>query len=548
MALPLLRRRPSAERMTVQQLIERVIDGNVRVPPFQRGLRWGPRDCELLIDSIVRGYPVGTLLLWRRPAEAGVLRLGPIELEVPAQSQAYWVVDGQQRITALVNVLVHDGSSPRSPLALDYDLTADRVVRAAAAHTPGSVRMPLHRVVDAADLGEWAMATGLDRDTARRAFEIGRTTREYELAAYVVDAEDERALRVIFQRTNATGKRLQAHEIFSGLHGGGAGDSPSTLSALGSELMILGFGRISDRWLHQAALAVAGIDSTATLPRQYREPGTLELAIRDSLAPLRRSIEFLRDVAGIPHVGLLPYGLVLPVLARFFSVHPAPKERTEELLRRWVWRGAISEVHRGDVVPERRQNFSAIREKDEEGSVQRLLELVPRSEPAAFELALPRFTTTHADAKVWLAALAALDPRRLDTGDPVDISALMNGHVNSLPTIVDPGKAGERERTLALSVVNRLLLPTADFARLEVQEQIAVAASRTPELLASHGLDEAACVALAEGRRTDALNLREPRLREHVRAFVRTNARWDESDRPTLDYLMGDEVGEPASA
>src|SRR5690606_13585829 len=58
---------------------------------------------------------------------------------------------------------------------------------------------------------------------------------------------------------------------------------------------------------------------------------------------LRITIEFLRDVAHIPHVAVRPYELPVVVLARFFAIHPRPSERSILLLRRWLWRGSLGE-------------------------------------------------------------------------------------------------------------------------------------------------------------------------------------------------------------
>ena len=42
-------------------------------------------------------------------------------------------------------------------------------------------------------------------------------------------------------------------------------------------------------------------------------------------AALREVVVFLRDVAEIPHIKLLPYSNVVPVLVRYFRLHGAPR-------------------------------------------------------------------------------------------------------------------------------------------------------------------------------------------------------------------------------
>lgn len=47
---------PSAFSLTVRKLIGRVLEGAVRVPKFQRPLRWKSQDVIKLFDSILKGY------------------------------------------------------------------------------------------------------------------------------------------------------------------------------------------------------------------------------------------------------------------------------------------------------------------------------------------------------------------------------------------------------------------------------------------------------------------------------------------------------------
>ena len=58
------------------------IDSKVRIPAFQRGLVWKPRQVELLWDSILRGFPIGSFVL-------------------SEEADGYYLMDGQQRFNAI---------------------------------------------------------------------------------------------------------------------------------------------------------------------------------------------------------------------------------------------------------------------------------------------------------------------------------------------------------------------------------------------------------------------------------------------------------------
>jgi uncharacterized protein with ParB-like and HNH nuclease domain len=52
-----------SEPLTVRKSIEKLLDGTVRIPGFQRPFVWEPSRAALLMDSLYKGYPIGSLLL-----------------------------------------------------------------------------------------------------------------------------------------------------------------------------------------------------------------------------------------------------------------------------------------------------------------------------------------------------------------------------------------------------------------------------------------------------------------------------------------------------
>ena len=112
---PRLPRKPEARTEKVEDLVERVLRGVVRVPEFQRGLKWDADDVRDLFDSIHRGYPIGSLLFYKRPAAAARLEVGPLKIDAREISEAWWVVDGQQRLTALAGCLARPIPIPTEP-------------------------------------------------------------------------------------------------------------------------------------------------------------------------------------------------------------------------------------------------------------------------------------------------------------------------------------------------------------------------------------------------------------------------------------------------
>ena len=112
---------PVAKTLSVVDLVGETLKGRIRIPEFQRPLRWQWEDVRRLFDSIVKGYPIGSVLLWIRPAPEATIRLGGRCIPARQFDDGWWVVDGQQRLTSLANALSEEGSRD-DRFALAYDL------------------------------------------------------------------------------------------------------------------------------------------------------------------------------------------------------------------------------------------------------------------------------------------------------------------------------------------------------------------------------------------------------------------------------------------
>ncbi len=100
-------------------LIEDIKHGNIALPDIQRPFVWSAAKVRDLFDSMYRGYPVGTIMLWETGAEVGTKQVGGGESDrVPK----LLIVDGQQRLTALYAVL-----SGRSVLTKNFEQKRIRI-------------------------------------------------------------------------------------------------------------------------------------------------------------------------------------------------------------------------------------------------------------------------------------------------------------------------------------------------------------------------------------------------------------------------------------
>lgn len=207
------------EIWTVDQLVRGINDPHspikVEIPKFQRSVVWGERQRQTLIESIFRGYPFGSLLLYKKPGGA---------------KDVYQVVDGLQRSSTLVRYqeaplsyvtrdLLHDETVAKLAqlLGMNKDdatkkvLDALKVVgKATNANTIKIAKLLCDSTVAANELDEvWGLTAEL-LDLLAQGSDISKSS--IPVIVYSGDAAD---LPEIFERVNQQGTKLSKYELLA---------------------------------------------------------------------------------------------------------------------------------------------------------------------------------------------------------------------------------------------------------------------------------------------------------------------------------------------
>lgn len=512
--------------------MRKVLDGQIRVPEFQRPLKWDVGDVKLLLDSIYRGYPVGTLLLWQRKAGDERLRYGSIVIEAPERHDALLVVDGQQRLRALTQALAGAGH-PKEEFAVFFDLRDESFVHIAARDEPAAWHVPMTEVLDSEKLITWVIGRPLSEPERRAVIVLGKRIREFQVPGYLVATDHQAAVQEIFRRANDTGRRMDAHDVFNAIHHREGAAQPANVRDVAAALGPLQFGGPDEATLLQMFAAIRGVDATKErVPQLGAEAHPQMLLLQRSAAA---TVAFLRRDARIPHAWLLPYRQPLMALARFFARFPEPHPRSRELLARWLWRGALTGEHTGATV--RTREMIAAIEDDETKAVHALLATVPTGPTGPTDDAIQEpFNWGSARSKVHALALLDLGPRDLVTGVPlVPAEALVD----------TPGDSEAlRWERLARKILDR---PRGDVANILLHGptrrglKSAIVACDDTTWLASHAISGAAHRALKFDHDEEFLALRRDALVDVIVGFTGRRAGWGELDAPAVESVLAED-------
>jgi hypothetical protein len=544
---------PTAFSLTVRRIIGRVQAGEIRVPPFQRPLRWTAADVVKLFDSLLKGYPIGSLLFWKQEfAAEPALRVGSARINAPAVPDGWFIVDGQQRTTALAAALLDLDQGGDLRWAIYFDPTTNQFTSVPPDVANVRRHVPLSALGDIRRLGKWFRTCDLSEDEQSRVEEVQQRLLDYEVPGYLMETDDVDALRGVFARLNSTGVRMRADEVFQALLGSEAGNRQAgpgriDLATLQAACDLDSFGQIPRPEALKVLLAMSGLYPSTRLKNlgEYAEARFLDALARlgfwkqlenlgdhaaanlvdagEASDALRRTVAFLQAPidaaepgAGIPAYAFLPYPVAFVVLARWFHLFPEPDPTTRRELSRWLWRGVSMGLHQRAAVSAMRRQVREIRADSMEGSLRSLLAAV--GEPVSREWSIEPFHANDAASRVEILTMLARVPR--DRSGPVSWQALVSTGVRVAREIVHSASwksFPEAAQVLARTAANRALLD-ARHTGLSA-EFLSWTWDADREALESHLIDGPAFVALQNDLPAFLMH-RAARLRAEVAAFL----------------------------
>ena len=86
----------------VGDLVKDVRNGRIGLPDLQRPFVWKDNKVRELFDSMLKGYPIGYIMLWESPSDYESKKISIGDNQKTYDEPKELVIDGQQRLTALV--------------------------------------------------------------------------------------------------------------------------------------------------------------------------------------------------------------------------------------------------------------------------------------------------------------------------------------------------------------------------------------------------------------------------------------------------------------
>ncbi len=315
-----------------EALFQEIDGGQIKLPMFQREFVWDKEQTANLIDSILRGFPIGTFVFWRTRDELRSYReLGNHKLPPTRKNEhASYVLDGQQRITSLYAIrkgirIAKDGREiDYKDIYIDLDYSEaedDRIV--VVNRKEGRTYVSVHDVLTKM-MGEFHRNFLSEKADLIENYKIKLTTYNFSIILitdYPIDIACD-----IFTRINTGGKTLTLFEIMVAMtYDDGKGfDLAERYEELvdGTDkddicLAKAKFDTIPETTVMQVVAAITNGNIRSRDILKIRREVFIKNwdATKNSLF---MAVDFIRSELGVPVSQILPYSVVLVPLAYFF--------------------------------------------------------------------------------------------------------------------------------------------------------------------------------------------------------------------------------------
>ncbi|WP_165667229.1 DUF262 domain-containing protein [Metapseudomonas otitidis] len=336
------KRDPKPEVLRLEELALLVKSGEIKLPRFQRPFVWKRPDMLKLLDSIYKGYPIGSLLLWnssqRLKSERDIAGLHVDDK--PAIYPTNYLLDGQQRLTTLCGALFWEGNQVNSIWNIHFDLENEIFVYPKDQNLV--TMFPLNKLMNTRDFIHQCMKfEHHDNKIAftDRAERVLRSIKDYKIAVVMIGDMSIEEVAPIFERINSTGRKLTIVDLMMAATWSNGFDLSAEIETTKSICETLGFSGISEQAILRsiAASADLGVNKEDIQKLRNLNPAQLKTAASNCTAAFERAVTWMMENLPVRDASYLPYGLYLTHLVEIFRIVNTPTEQQSHEMLSWFW-------------------------------------------------------------------------------------------------------------------------------------------------------------------------------------------------------------------
>lgn len=412
--------------LTFEQLKNKINEGNIKIPQFQREFVWKKEDAAKLLDSVVKGFPIGSFILWETKSRLrSIKNIGGIALPNASDGEVlYYVLDGQQRITSIYASMLGVKIEKEDYSQIYIDLLADSSQDIVILDLEGRKQ---DEIISINELLRGKMSDifakyGHNQETLDKIDMYKTRFTTYQFPTIKISDAELDVATDIFTRINVGGKGLDTFEIMCAkTYDESQGfDLYERRKQQKEEWSECGYETIPHSTVLQAiSICLNGGCSRKDILNKIEKQDFINIW-EDIDKNFKQAIDYLKSALGIAVSKLLPYdGLIVPYVY-YFHKHPQnPSAIENQYLKDYFWRCVLT------------NRFSNALESKLAQDVTHVMDAIIEQKQPKYEQGIDityeflkrngGFSTGNALIKGLLCLLAKQNPKSFKNGIPVVI-------------------------------------------------------------------------------------------------------------------------------
>lgn len=348
---------PKPDSKKYSDLISDIEKGIIKIPKFQREFVWGIDKTAKLLDSILKGYPIGTFILWKTDERINDIKnVGNLDIpSTPDGTKVEYVLDGQQRITSLFAAYrgakiqkagekkVTDYGDIVVNIGVDISESDGQVI---SAEPSGGKSISLSTVLNFSFAKAKELESQFSPEELALIDSYATAFRTYEFSIVILRKEDIDSAIEVFTRINTGGQTLTLFEIMSAKTYDEAQTFDMTVKwgDFIKKLKDIKYEGVSN------SVVLSLLSLVLSRTKECKRKTILELekqAIIDAwdgaISALKDSIDYFRTTYRIPVSQILPYdALLIPFGYFFYHKKDKPNGDQKKYLEEFFWRMSLA--------------------------------------------------------------------------------------------------------------------------------------------------------------------------------------------------------------
>lgn len=405
---------PKPEIMRLEELALQVKGGEIKLPRFQRPFVWKQLDMLKLLDSIYKGYPIGSILIWNSSQRLTSERnIAGLEID---ENRSDWfptnyLLDGQQRLTTLCGALFWNGGDHGNLWDIHFDLEKEEFLYPKDANL---IQLyPLNKLASTSDFIKQCMKFE-HHPRKERYVEVAerllRALKDYKIAVVKIGDMTIEEVAPIFERINSTGRKLTIVDLMMAATWSSGFDLTARIREIQAKIEGIGFYGVSDQLVLRSIAASAGLGINKDDIQRLRTKKAEELVEAAAAAEsgILKALHFLRERIGLHDLAYLPYSLLLTHLAEFFRLCESPTNEQLTGLAEWFWYTSVTGYFSGANTGQNTKDLAMVR-----SFVQKKASLLPSNRQIDISAYLfDKFNLRNASSTAFALLLVQLRPKK----------------------------------------------------------------------------------------------------------------------------------------